>query len=146
VPDPDPLTELAYGMFAMHQDLPTADLTPMEDQPHLVAPRHQSPEWFAAAAGPDASLLDMAPELLAMPPESQPADASTSVRPDADIIAIYAPETSGEYRRRARLAETADAPQPSVAEPVRPVPDEDGQHPRTAVQMGLLRELADLDP
>ena len=140
--EPDPWTPLAYAMFAMHQDLPLDHMAPMSNPPHLVAPKHQSPECLAAASSPDASLLDVAPELLAMPPAPVGADVPLSVRPDSDIIGIYAPETAGEYRRPMRPV--ADQ---GVERPVEPsVEDEDVHHPRTAVQIGLLRELAELDP
>ncbi len=159
--DRDPLNDLAYGLFAMHQDIPAAEFTPMSDPPRLVAPRHQSPEWFAAASSPDASLLDMAPELVAMPPmptlpvmppPAAPVVAAASelpvppapvVAPDADIISIYAPETSGEYRRRSKVAEPAAQ---AIGQPAEAHPEDDAAHPRARIQMGLLKELADLDP
>lgn len=137
--DDDPWATLAYSMFAMHQDLPVDQMQPMTDKPELVAPRHQSPEWFAAASSPDASLLDVAPELLAMPPTAAGTESAGGVRPDSDIIGIYAPETTGEYRRP--VLPIAPAPAPAAASD-----DDDEASPRTSVQIGLLRELAELDP
>lgn len=120
-------------------------LEPLTDPPRLQAAKHQSPEWFAAASSPDASLLEMAPELLALPPDHVTGSSTPQVAPDLDIIGIYAPETTGDYARPARVSESVVSPA-DVDEPAAITPDhEDGQHPRTAVQMGLLKELADLD-
>lgn len=99
----------------------------------------QSPEWFAAAADDDASLLQTAPELLAM----SSTDADPLVPRDSDIIGIYAPNSPRALRDRLRL----DSTKPPVIADVEPeaqAPTE-ANSPRTSVQMGLLRELDALD-
>ncbi len=101
--------------------------------------RRQSPEWFAAAADDEASLLQTAPELLAM----SSTDADPVVPRDSDIIGIYAPNSPRALRDRLRL-DSAKPPVITEAEPeVAPVVESNS--PRTSVQMGLLRELDVLD-
>lgn len=101
--------------------------------------RRQSPEWFAAAADDEASLLQTAPELLAMSStESDPV-----VPRDSDIIGIYAPNSPRALRDKLRL----DSAKPPVIADTEPEPAvfTESNSPRTSVQMGLLRELDALD-
>lgn len=79
-----------------------------------------SPQWFAAAASSEASLMEMAPELLA---NRTDADGG-SIDADVDIIAIYAPES--------RVEAAAPAAEPESAQP-------------RSVRMDLLREIQSLD-
>jgi hypothetical protein len=137
------LEAIVYAMFALQQDLPLDELHPVGSAVGLHAQRSETPEWFAAAASEDASLLETAPELLAMYAQSTQDDSDQAVLPGSDIIGIYAPDAPS-YRR------------PSLVPPVievidedddEEVPNEDGlvHIPRTSVQMGLLKELSDLD-
>jgi hypothetical protein len=138
------LEAIVYAMFALQQDLPLEELHPVGSAVGLHAhQRSETPEWFAAAASEDASLLETAPELLAMYAQSTQDDPDQAVLPGSDIIGIYAPDAPS-YRR------------PSLVPPVIEVIDEDDAEevqtegdsthaPRTSVQMGLLKELSDLD-
>ena len=131
------LTAVVYGMFALEQDVPLEGLRRASAGAALQAHKPQTPEWFAAAASENATLLDTAPELLAMEPGNPAGSPEQVVRADSDIIGIYAPDGPA-YRRGAPPREDAA---PVVDEPAR---DAD-LAPRTSVQMGLLKELSDLD-
>ena len=130
------LARVSYAMFALQQPIGLEDLKSADEYGHLRSQHSQAPMWFAAAANDSASLLDTAPELLAglgIGSESQ----ATVVPSDSDIIGIYAPET------RRESPEPAATPTPSVA--ASQEAPEGANTPRTSIQMGLLRELADLD-
>lgn len=123
---------LAYSMFAFEQQVPLDELHPHSSDRRLRAQGPKSPEWFAAAAADDASLLQTAPELLAMPADGM---SVPTLPPDSDIIGIYAPESPRAERDAKRLA-----PPPVVVEepPVPPAPVK-------PVHLGLLRELGGLE-
>jgi hypothetical protein len=133
------LATVAYAMFALQQQLPISELHPASAGVTMRSTRRQSPEWFAAAADDEASLLQTAPELLAM----SSTDADPMVPRDSDIIGIYAPNSPRAMRDRLRL----DSVKPPVIEDVTPspMPAPEVNSPRTSVQMGLLRELDALD-
>lgn len=126
-------------MFAFQQQLPLSELHPESAGVTMRSTRRQSPEWFAAAADDEASLLQTAPELLAM----SSTDADPLVPRDSDIIGIYAPNSPRALRERLRL----DSAKPAVITRAEPVPQVqvEAHSPRTSVQMGLLRELDALD-
>lgn len=134
------LSTLAYAMFALQQQLPLSELHPESAGVTMRSARRQSPEWFAAAADDEASLLQTAPELLAM----SSTDEDPMVPRDSDIIGIYAPNSPRALRDKLRL-ESAKPAVISELEPDPQVPFE-SHSPRTSVQMGLLRELDALDP
>lgn len=126
-------------MYALQQQLPISELHPASAGVTMRSTRRQSPEWFAAAADDEASLLQTAPELLAM----SSTDADPMVPRDSDIIGIYAPNSPRAMRDRLRL----DSVKPPVIEDATPspMPAPEVNSPRTSVQMGLLRELDALD-
>lgn len=137
------MVDAAYALFALQQEVPLSELSPAQEEVHFhVRPSH-TPEWFSAAASQDASLLEMAPELLAHAWQAQDSGVEPSVRPGSDIIEIYAPGSRGE-------ASTLDKPNLRLVDPIIEAEaaeietDEDDQ-PRTSIQMGLLADLADLD-
>lgn len=133
------LSTVAYAMFALQQQLPLSELHAESAGVTMRSTRRQSPEWFAAAADDEASLLQTAPELLAM----SSTDAEPMVPRDSDIIGIYAPNSPRALRDRLRL-DSAKPPVITEPEPkVREVTEVNS--PRTSVQMGLLRELDALD-
>ncbi len=134
------LSTVAYAMFALQQQLPLSELHPESAGITMRSTRRQSPEWFAAAADDEASLLQTAPELLAM----SSTDDDPVVPRDSDIIGIYAPNSPRALRDRLRL----DSAKPPVITEVEPEPQVvvETNSPRTSVQMGLLRELDALDP
>ena len=134
------LSALAYAMFALQQQLPLSELHPESAGVTMRSTRRQSPEWFAAAADDEASLLQTAPELLAM----SSTDADPMVPRDSDIIGIYAPNSPRSLRDKLRLDATRP-PVISASEPELPEVIEVNS-PRTSVQLGLLRELDVLDP
>ena len=127
-------------MFALQQQLPLSELHPESAGVTMRSTRRQSPEWFAAAADDEASLLQTAPELLAM----SSTDADPMVPRDSDIIGIYAPNSPRSLRDKLRLDATRP-PVISASEPELPEVIEVNS-PRTSVQLGLLRELDVLDP
>ena len=137
------MVDAAYAIFALQQEVPLSELSPAQEEVHFhVRPSH-TPEWFSAAASQDASLLEMAPELLAHAWQAQDTGVEPSVRPGSDIIEMYAPGAMGE-------ALTLDKPNLRLVDPIIEAEaaeidtDEDDQ-PRTSIQMGLLADLADLD-
>jgi len=123
---------LAYSMFALEQQVPLDELHPHSTDRRLRAQGPRSPEWFAAAAADDASLLQTAPELLAMPADGL---SVPTLPPDSDIIGIYAPESPRAERDAARFA-----PPPAEVAPAPEVPVQ-----RQPIQLGLLRELDGLE-
>jgi hypothetical protein len=135
----DSLSMVAYAMFALQQQLPLSELHPESAGVTMRSARRQSPEWFAAAADDEASLLQTAPELLAM----SGTGSDQAVPRDSDIIGIYAPNSPRALRDKLRL-ESAKPPVMDEAEQI-PVPLPEANSPRTSVQMGLLRELDALD-
>lgn len=121
----DAIANLPYALFALQQSVTLEELHPAADRIAMRAAKPQSPEWFAAAASDEASLLETAPELLAANTNA----ATTVVSPDSDIIEIYAP---GSVR-------------PSRSMPA--VEEEDaGDAPRASKAFELLQELTTLDP
>lgn len=126
------LATAGYGAYALTQALELDELAPFSERPKLVAAQPIAPAWFAAAAAAADStdLLATAPELIA----SVPAHGMSF---DSDLVAIYAPEFRDQF----------DAPKVprGFVEPPPPAPSVAPATPRTSVQMGLLRELSDLD-
>lgn len=133
LPDGIPVSAhaIAYGMFALEQQVPLDELHAHSSDRRLRAQGPKSPEWFAAAAADDASLLQTAPELLAMPSDGM---SVPTLPPDSDIIGIYAPESPRSQRDAQRLAPpvVVEVP-PEMPPPVKPV------------HLGLLRELGGLE-
>ncbi len=123
------LSSSAYALFALQQPLTLGELAVgARDRTFLSAVNH-TPDWFAAAAG-DSSLLEMAPELQVLPTDLEAAD-----RVDVsgiDLIHVYAPELNGIED----IEEPVAPPEPA-ADPV--------AQPRTSTQLGLLKELGNLD-
>ena len=135
----DGLRTAAFGMFALEQALPLGELRPLAAGVPLKAQGSRSPEWFSAAASEHASLLDTAPELVALDGRDSGSLADPQIRADADIIGMYAPEAPAYLRPLVGGVEIE--PEPVVLEAA----SEAGLTPRTSVQLGLLRELSDLD-
>ena len=115
--------DLAFGVFALQQPLTLAELRASAGDRRLPMSDAQTPEWFAAAAATDSSLLDMAPEL-------QVFGERHAVAGDVDLVHIYAPGS-------ARVDDDGAAARPRAAAPTEP----DG----TTVKFDLLKELADLE-
>ena len=116
--------DLAYGLFALQQPLTLVELQASAGDRRLPMSDAQTPEWFAAAAATDSSLLDMAPELQGF------GERNTSAG-GVDLVHIYAPGS-------ARIDDDAAPPRPrAAAAPTAP----DG----TTVKFDLLKELADLE-
>jgi hypothetical protein len=135
----DGLRIVAFGLFALEQELPLDALRPLDSGIPLRAHGPRSPEWFSAAASEHASLLDTAPELVALDQRDAGSTSEPLVRADSDIIGIYAPEAPPYLRPVLSVVE----PEPEL-EPVETASGQ-GHTPRTSVQFGLLRELSDLD-
>ena len=133
------LRTAAFGMFALEQSLSREALRPLADGVALRAQGPRSPEWFSAAASEHSSLLDTAPELVALDARDPGSLGEPQIRVDADIIGIYAPEAPAYLRPLVGTVDVeleAKAPEP-VAEA--------GQTLRTSVQFDLLKELSDID-
>ena len=122
----------AYAMLALLQPASLDDLraaTPGHEFPLALS---STPAWFAAAAAEESSLLETAPELLVLAPDREsPDDVDVT---GIDLIHVYAPELQGIEDIDAEPAPPPEAPAP--AQPSKP---------RAATQIGLLRELSDLD-
>ena len=123
----------AYALFALQQPLSLDRIT--EGVPALEFPEAATtmPEWFGAAASDESSLLEMAPELVAVQEDAEAvgvADVS-----GIDLIHVYAPE----------LAAASRAPEPAPEPEPEPEPKPAAETPRTSTQIGLLKELSNLD-
>jgi hypothetical protein len=123
------LSSTAYALFALEQPLPLADIAQGARAGAFPAAATHTPEWFAAAAE-GSSLLEMAPELQVLPTDLEEADLVDVS--GIDLIHVYAPELQG-----------AEPDQPPAPEPAPPTPAV--EKPRTSTQIGLLKELGNLD-
>ena len=128
------LSSAAYALFALEQPLGLEEIAQGARAGAFPAAASHTPEWFAAAAE-GANLLDMAPELQVLPTDLEQAEAVDVS--GIDIIHIYAPEMTAA-REAEEEQEEAVAPEPAA--PAAPTPT-----PRTSTQIGLLKELGDLD-
>jgi hypothetical protein len=97
----------------------------------------QTPGWFAAAAHDDYSLLDTAPELLVLPTDL--ASAAAVDVTGIDLIHVYAPELAEQSEVVAERP--AVEPAPVAVKPAHAPVD----LPSTSTQLGLLKELSNLD-
>jgi hypothetical protein len=129
----DSLASAAYALFALQQPLSLAEIAGGARAGQFPSAATSTPDWFAAAAE-DSSLVDMAPELQVLPADLEAAD-----RVDVsgiDLIHVYAPELKSVEELEDvddEAAETAAAPAPRA------------EQPRTSTQLGLLKELGNLD-
>jgi hypothetical protein len=126
-----------YALFALEQPISLFELAAAARESRFPLATTQTPGWFAAAADDDYSLLDTAPELLVLTSDLESADEVDVT--GIDLIHVYAPE----------LADVDDLPMPvAVKADVEPDPEPaaaDPEMPRTSTQLGLLRELSNLD-
>jgi hypothetical protein len=124
------LAAAAYALFALEQPLDLQDLADAAPGWRFPLAATQTPDWFAAAASGEYNLHDVAPELQVLPADSDEGD-----RVDVsgiDLIHVYAPE----------LQSIEDLDDEPVAAPV-PAPA--AEQPRTSTQLGLLKELGNLE-
>ena len=124
----------AYALFALGQPFSLDELAQAARSSSFPLAATQTPQWFAAAAEDDYDLLEAAPELLALPSELDSASALEASR--IDLIHMYAPEL---------LAARALEDEPAPARPQTGGSIVAPEMPRTATQIGLLRELSALD-
>jgi hypothetical protein len=117
----------AYALLALQQPLTLDEIAKDAKTSSFRLARTQTPTWFAAAAEEGSSLLDTAPELLAMP-DDEPVDVT-----GIDLIRVYAPHEA--HGPKAPL----ETPAKVQKQPEAPA------KPRTSMQIGLLKELSDLD-
>jgi hypothetical protein len=123
----------AYAMFALLQPITLDELREGARTHSFPFAESQTPDWFAAAASDESSLLETAPELLVLAPDSDSADEVDVT--GIDLIHVYAPELQG-------IDDVEEEPEPEAAAP-KPAPAP--ATPRTSTQMGLLKELSNLD-
>lgn len=125
------LSSAAYALFALQQPLDLPELADAAASWRFPLAATQTPDWFAAAASGESSLRDVAPELQVLSTDLEEAD-----RVDVsgmDLIHVYAPELQS-------IEDLEDEP---VAAPAAPAPA--AEQPRTSTQLGLLKELGNLD-
>lgn len=128
------LASTVYALFALEQPLALSDISQGSRAGAFPAAATHTPEWFAAAAeGLD--LLEMAPELQVLPTDLEAAE-QVDVS-GIDLIHVYAPELSGSKDDEATAAAE------SAQQPAKPA--EPSAQPRTSTQLGLLKELGNLD-
>jgi hypothetical protein len=125
------LSSAAYALFALQQPLDLPELAAAAPSWRFPLAATQTPDWFAAAASGESSLRDVAPELQVLSTDLEEAD-----RVDVsgmDLIHVYAPELQS-------IEDLEDEP---VAAPAAPAAAP--EQPRTSTQLGLLKELGNLD-
>lgn len=124
----DAIASATYALFALLQPVTLDELAAGGRGSTFPVAATSTPDWFSAAASQDSSLLETAPELLVLSPDR---DASQTVDVTGiDLIHVYAPELE-------KIEELEEEPKPApVATPATP---------RTSTQMGLLKELSNLD-
>jgi hypothetical protein len=121
------MSAAAYALFALDQQLDLPEIAQGVRAGSFPAAATHTPEWFSAAAD-GADLLEMAPELQVLP-----ADLAAAEEVDLtgiDLIHVYAPEMH---------LPVEEHPEPVAPAPGTPPP------PRTSTQLGLLKELDNLD-
>ncbi len=126
------LASAAYALFALNQPISLEEIAASAKDSAFPMAASRTPGWFAAAASQGSSLQETAPELLVLPAE-RPAD-SDDYASGIDLIHVYAPELQAieEIEDRVPAPEAVKAP---VAL----------EKPRTSTQLGLLKELSNLD-
>ncbi len=118
----------AYALFALEQPISLDDLRAGAVQSTFLLASQATPDWFANAAAEDYDLRETAPELLVLADDRHDVDVT-----GIDLIHVYAPELAGlEDEEIPEFREPDEAPAATAT-------------PRTATQLGLLRELEDLD-
>ena len=126
------LASAAYALFALQQPIDLPELAAAAPGWRFPLAATQTPDWFAAAASGESNLSEMAPELQVLP-----TDLEAAGRVDVsgiDLIHVYAPE----LQTIEELDEDEAAPAPATPAPV-------AEQPRTSTQLGLLKELGNLD-
>jgi hypothetical protein len=124
------LAAAAYALFALEQPIPVEELRSAAPERGFPLATQTTPDWFANAADDDYDLRQTAPELLVLSGDGAEVDVT-----GIDLIHVYAPELAG-------LEDDDEAPPaPPDAAPAHGP----SATPRTATQLGLLRELDDLD-
>jgi hypothetical protein len=123
----------AYAMFALLQPISLDELRDAAATHSFPLAETTTPDWFAAAAADDSSLLETAPELLVLAPDLDSTDEVDVT--GIDLIHVYAPELQG--------VEDLEEEPPPPAPPAKPAPAP--ATPRTSTQIGLLKELSNLD-
>jgi hypothetical protein len=126
------LAAAAYALFALEQPLGLPELAAAAPAGRFPLAATQTPEWFAAAASGGYNLHDVAPELQVLSGDLEGAD-----RVDVsgiDLIHVYAPELQS-------IEDLEEEPEPVAP----PVPAAAAEKPRTSTQLGLLKELGNLD-
>ena len=107
----DSLASAAYALFALQQPIELPELAAAAADWRFPLAATQTPDWFAAAASGESSLLEMAPELQVLPTDLEAAD-----RVDVsgiDLIHVYAPELQSiEELDEDEAAPAAPAPPP----------------------------------
>ncbi len=126
------LAGVFYSLVALEQPISLGELAEGASTRTFPALSTHTPEWFAAAAS-GSDLLAMAPELQALPPEED-AGADRAQSADVDLIHVYAPEMAA--------LEDLDE-EPPVPSP--PASHRPASQAATGTQIGLLKELDDLD-
>jgi len=130
----DSVASAAYATFALLQPIPLDEIAAAAPARALPFAATTTPDWFAAAASDESSLLDTAPELLVLAPDIESPE-EVDVR-GIDLIHVYAPE----------LQDIDEDEEPEADEAVAPVaPAKAPEKPRTSTQIGLLKELSNLD-
>lgn len=125
------LAAAAYALFALEQPLDLPNLAAAAPGWRFPLAATQTPDWFAAAASGEYNLRDVAPELQVLSPDLEEGD-SVDVS-GIDLIRVYAPELQS--------IESIDEEEPVA--PAAPAPP--AEQPRTSTQLGLLKELGNLD-
>jgi len=133
----DSIASATYALFALEQPISLVELAAAARDSRFPLAATLTPGWFAAAAHEDYSLLDTAPELLVL---STDLDSVASVDVSGiDLIHVYAPELADPSA--SRISEPTPVPVASAE----PVPVASPEMPSTSTQLGLLRELSNLD-
>jgi hypothetical protein len=123
------LASAAYALFALQQPLSLQEIASGARAGAFPSAATSTPDWFAAAAE-DATLAEMAPELQVLPTDLEAA-AQVDVS-GIDLIRVYAPELTS-------VEDIADEEEPEQKPTPKP------EQPRTSTQLGLLKELGNLD-
>lgn len=138
------LARQCFTQFALEQQVPLEVLREAAEDLALPLASSAAPDWFTAAAQPEAALLDLAPELQILPADSSASVEELSAQvADIDLVRMYAPELAA--------ARDAARAEPAKNEPEDTVEPESGEHRPAAngedssAAIRLLRELSGIE-
>lgn len=153
MPDGQPVRSLqsllarhCFTEFALEQPVSLEVLSRAAQEFELPMAAALAPEWFSAAAQPEADLLVQAPELQILPGEPMEVEQTSARVADIDLVSMYAPELAAARDAARAQVTAAEKDDVEVSKPApKPDPTPVKHSPDSPDTMRLLGELSGLD-